>query len=205
MSAVRVASAFVNQTPLDWTGNQERLRLVLEAAREQGAAFLCLPELAITGYGCEDLFLSQDFRRRAWNSLQLLLPETRGLVTVLGLPLEVEGEVYNAVAVCGDGKLLGLVPKQNLARDGVHYEPRWFKAWKPGRVTTLRGSAVGDRMGRGASRPEPPGPWCELNLLPGSQPFPFRQDQGAPGPSAGSPTPLPLLQPHGQRERPHRL
>ena len=146
MPSVRVASAFVNQTPLDWAGNQERLRLALEAAREQRAAFLCLPELAITGYGCEDLFLSADFRRRAWNSLQALLPETKGLVTVLGLPLEVEGEIYNAVAVCHDGKLLGLVPKQNLARDGVHYEPRWFKAWEPGRLTTTRGAKVGDQV-----------------------------------------------------------
>jgi NAD+ synthase (glutamine-hydrolysing) len=146
MASVKVASAFVNQTPLDWAGNQERLCQALEAAREQRAAFLCLPELAITGYGCEDLFLSPDFSRRAWNSLQALLPHTKGLVTVLGLPLEVEGDLYNAVAVCSDGKLLGFVPKQNLAKDGVHYEPRWFKAWQPGRLGTLRGASVGDQV-----------------------------------------------------------
>src|SRR5262245_35263203 len=124
MASVKVASAFVNQTPLDWAGNSERLRLVLQAARESGAAFVCLPELAISGYGCEDLFLSPAFRQKAWDELQKLLPETKGLCTVLGLPIDVEGEVYNAVAVCHDTQLLGLVPKQNLARDGVHYEPR---------------------------------------------------------------------------------
>ncbi len=146
MAAIRVASAFVNQTPLDWAGNQARLIQALEAAREQRAAFLCLPELAITGYGCEDLFLSPDVQRRAWNSLQALLPATKGLTTVLGLPLEVEGQLYNVVAVCSGGKLLGFVPKQNLARDGVHYEPRWFKAWEAGRVTQLRGYSVGDQV-----------------------------------------------------------
>lgn len=146
MAAIRVASAFVNQTPLDWAGNQARLIQALEAAREQRAAFLCLPELAITGYGCEDLFLHPEVRRRAWNALQALLPHTQGLCTVLGLPLEVEGELYNVVAVCSDGKLLGFVPKQNLARDGVHYEPRWFKAWEPGRLTPLRGYSVGDQV-----------------------------------------------------------
>ena len=146
MASARVASAFVNQTPLDWAGNQERLLHALEAAREQRAAFLCLPELALTGYGCEDLFLHPDIQRRAWNSLQALLPHTQGLTTVLGLPLEVEGALYNAVAVCSDGKLLGFVPKQHLANDGVHYEPRWFKAWEPGRATTLRGYRVGDQV-----------------------------------------------------------
>jgi NAD+ synthase (glutamine-hydrolysing) len=144
VSNVRIASAFVNQTPLDWAGNETRLRQALRAAREAGAAFLCLPELAITGYGCEDLFLSPAFRQKAWDQLQKLLSETRGLVTVLGLPLEVEGGVFNTVAVCHDGKLLGLVPKQNLARDGVHYEPRWFKAWIPGRVTQVQGIPTGD-------------------------------------------------------------
>jgi NAD+ synthase (glutamine-hydrolysing) len=144
MPSVKLASAFVNQTPLDWSGNAERLRLALQAARESGAAFLCLPELAITAYGCEDLFLSSAFRQKAWDQLQRLLPATKGLCTVLGLPIDVEGEIYNAVAVCHDGQLLGLVPKQNLARDGVHYEPRWFKAWTPGRLARVQGVITGD-------------------------------------------------------------
>jgi NAD+ synthase (glutamine-hydrolysing) len=146
MTTIRLASAFVNQTPLDWAGNYSRLIQALQAARQQRAAFLCLPELAVTGYGCEDLFLDAVFRKKAWDSLQSLLPETAGLCAVLGLPVELADGIYNVAAVCHDGKLLGLVPKQQLARDGVHYEPRWFKAWTPGRLLQWQGLPVGDQV-----------------------------------------------------------
>ncbi len=56
MTRLRVAAAALNQTPLDWPGNEERIRAALRAAREQGVDLLCLPELCIPGYGCEDAF-----------------------------------------------------------------------------------------------------------------------------------------------------
>ena len=58
MQFVRVAAAVLNQTPLDWEGNQRRHRGGDPAARAAGASILCLPELCITGYGCEDAFHS---------------------------------------------------------------------------------------------------------------------------------------------------
>ncbi|MCA1732300.1 MAG: NAD(+) synthase, partial [Acidobacteria bacterium] len=36
-----------------------------------------------------------------------------------------------------DGEILGFVAKQNLAADGLHYEPRWFKAWPVGERAIL--------------------------------------------------------------------
>jgi len=50
----------------------------------------------------------------------------------LGLPVFLRGGIFNAAALLVDGQLAGLVAKQNLAGDGLHYEPRWFKAWKSG-------------------------------------------------------------------------
>ncbi len=132
MKVIRVAAAALNQTPLDWDGNREHIRAVLRAAREQGVAILCLPELAVTGYGCEDAFLSPSVRAMAESVLAELLPETRGLVVNLGLPLLVRGAVYNASALACDGRLVGVVAKHALAGDGIHYEPRWFKPWPRG-------------------------------------------------------------------------
>ena len=54
MKLIRVASAVLNQTPLDWEGNKTRILAAVEAARAEKASILCLPELCITGYGCED-------------------------------------------------------------------------------------------------------------------------------------------------------
>jgi NAD+ synthase (glutamine-hydrolysing) len=129
MRLIRVASAALNQTPLDWDGNRARIAVALAAAREAGASIVCLPELAITGYGCEDAFFSPGVHRTALEVLAELLPETRGLVTCLGLPVLHRKALYNTVCMVVDGRPLGLVAKQFLPGDGVHYEPRWFKPW----------------------------------------------------------------------------
>jgi hypothetical protein len=57
MKLIKVAAAVLNQTPLDWVGNQARILDAIERARKEGASVLCLPKLCLTGYGCEDAFL----------------------------------------------------------------------------------------------------------------------------------------------------
>lgn len=142
MRLIRVASAALNQTPLDWDGNRDRIAAALAAARQAGASIVCLPELAITGYGCEDAFFSPGLHRTALEVLRELLPETRGLITCLGLPVLHRKALYNTVCMVADGRPLGLVAKQFLPGDGVHYEPRWFKPWPDDFRGTLE---IGDR------------------------------------------------------------
>ena len=137
MKRIRFAAAALNQTPLDWSGNHSRILGALEEARNQGASVVCLPELAVTGYGCEDMFLSPGVCDRALAQLLELVPMTRGLVVVVGLPLFFRGAVFGVAAVMVDGALVGFAAKQNLAGDGLHYEPRWFKAWPAGRVVNM--------------------------------------------------------------------
>jgi NAD+ synthase (glutamine-hydrolysing) len=136
MQLVKVAAATLNQTPLDWDGNERRIREMLTRARAEGVSILCLPELCITGYGCEDAFLSPSVRATALEVLAALLPETRGMIVTFGLPLAHQKGVYNVCAMAVDGKLLGFVAKRSLAGDGIHYEPRWFKPWPAGARTT---------------------------------------------------------------------
>lgn len=132
MKLIRVAAAALNQTPLDWRGNRAHALAALTAAREAGASVLCLPELCLTGYGCEDAFQSPNTQRLALRLLRDLLPATRGMVVSLGLPLAVNNGLFNAAALVADGRILGFVAKQHLAGDGIHYEPRWFRAWPTG-------------------------------------------------------------------------
>jgi len=132
MKLIHVAAAVLNQTPLDWRGNAARCREALAAARARGVSVVCLPELCLTGYGCEDAFHSANTHRRAWAVMESLVPETRGMVVSFGLPVLHQGGVFNGVAVAVDGRLIGVVAKRFLAGDGIHYEPRWFKAWPLG-------------------------------------------------------------------------
>ncbi len=129
MERVHFAVAALNQTPLDWSGNLRRSMAAVEQARSQGGRLLLLPELCLTGYGCEDAFHSAHIAERAWESLAALLPHSRGLVVTAGLPLLHGGQLHNATAVMVDGRLAGFAAKQHLAGDGIHYEPRWFRPW----------------------------------------------------------------------------
>src|SRR4051812_11798800 len=129
MKLIRVGAAVLNQTPLDWDGNAARIRGAIADARNAGVSILCLPELCITGYGCEDAFHSPNTQQMALDVLTELLPQTRGMIISLGLPLLLHGALYNTGCLVADGKILGFVGKQNLAGEGIHYEPRWFKPW----------------------------------------------------------------------------
>jgi len=137
MTIVRVAAASLNQTPLAWDENARHIRCALDSARAAGASLVCLPELCISGYGCEDAFLWPATRQMALRVLGELLADTRGLVVSLGLPLDVGGRVVNAAALLVDGRLVGIAAKRHLAREGLHYEPRWFSAWPKGEVAEL--------------------------------------------------------------------
>lgn len=135
MKLIKVGAAVLNQTPLDWSGNRDRIRAAIDQARQQQVSVLCLPELCITGYGCEDAFLAPGTHEMSEQVLCELLPDTKGMVVSLGLPRLHRGAVINTACLVVDGSLLGFVGKQNLAGDGIHYEPRWFRPWPSGMRT----------------------------------------------------------------------
>ena len=137
MRTLRIAGAALNQIPVGWKNNLENIRNAMQRARKDGADLICFSELAITGYGCEDLFLSDWLSEAAWIKLQELVPETAGITACIGLPVRNAGISYNGVAVVSDGIIQGVALKQNLPGDGIHYEPRWFSPWKSGEVITL--------------------------------------------------------------------
>ncbi len=137
MKTIHVGAAALNQTPLDWVGNAANIRRAIVEARDRGVALLCLPELCLTGYGCEDAFYAPGTRRMARRVLNELLADTQGLAVSMGLPILHEGSLFNACAFVVDGRLVGMTLKQHLAGDGLHYEPRWFKPWPGGAVTEV--------------------------------------------------------------------
>ncbi|MDA7951931.1 MAG: NAD(+) synthase [Pirellulaceae bacterium] len=132
MKLLHVAVAALNQTPLDWEGNRENILTAIEKAKNEKASLLCLPELCISGYGCEDAFHSPHVQKTAQKFLLEIVPQTQGIIVTLGLPLFFRGALYNMVCLVADGEILGFVGKQNLAGDGLYYEPRWFKRWPAG-------------------------------------------------------------------------
>lgn len=133
MGKLKIAGATVNQMPLDWQGNFSRITEAISQAKNQGADLVCFPELALTGYGSEDLFLSYWYPKKALDQLQKLLPFCQNIVVAVGLPIRLEDKVYNTVAVIENAEVKGFVAKQFMAIDGVHYEFRWFTPWSAGK------------------------------------------------------------------------
>ncbi|WP_018968916.1 nitrilase-related carbon-nitrogen hydrolase [Rubritalea marina] len=138
MKILRVAAASVNQTPMDWRGNAARLIEVIESAKAEGVQVLTLPELAITGYGCEDAFLMPNTVERAESVLAEILPHTSDMMVCVGMPWRHRHALFSVAAIAVDGALVALSAKQHLAGDGLHYEPRWFSAWPAGEQAEVR-------------------------------------------------------------------
>lgn len=132
MQLINVAAAAVNQTPLAWDENKANIVTAIEMAREEGISILCLPELCITGYGCEDAFHAPGVHEMAAKLLAEIVSRTRDMIVSVGLPLSHGGGLFNTTCLLVDGRILGFAAKQNLAGEGIHYEPRWFKPWPAG-------------------------------------------------------------------------
>lgn len=139
MRRVKLGAAAVNQTPMDWQANRANICRAIDEAYRQEVKLLCLPEMAITGYGCEDQFHSQDLLKRAMDECIYIAAyaDKMDVAVAVGLPVAHGGSVYNCVAFCSGAGIHGIVPKQNLANDGLHYELRWFKPWKSGEVSEV--------------------------------------------------------------------
>ncbi len=145
MTRLTIAGATLNQIPLDWENNVTNIVSAIAEARKKNVDILCLPELCLTGYGCEDVFLSDWLSATAWEKLATILPYCEEIVVCIGLPIRINGQTYNGVCVVRNTRILGITLKQNLAKEGVHYEPRWFMPWKANNIVEL---AMGDETVR---------------------------------------------------------
>lgn len=137
MKLLKLAAGIVNTTPMDWDGNAAAIVGAIRAAKAEGVSILCLPEMCLCGYGCEDAFHSPGLRRMARLVLREILPETAGIVVSLGLPVLYHNGLFNTAVLVADGKVVGFVGKQHLAGEGLHYEPRWFKPWPQGVTASI--------------------------------------------------------------------
>jgi len=129
MKLIKVAGAELNQTPFDWENNKNNIIKAINLAKKENVSILCLPELCITGYGCEDMFQSLGLLETSLKVLFEIVEKTEGIVVSVGLPIYYQSGIFTTACLIADKKILGFVAKKYLAGDGIHYEPRWFKPW----------------------------------------------------------------------------
>ena len=113
---IKVAAAIPSVKVADCAFNIQQIENLMATAEGQGIEILCLPELSITAYTCQDLFQQQVLIDEAESSLLKLMEFSRNLnVTALvGVPIVYNSMLFNCAAVIQRGKVCGLVPKTFL-------------------------------------------------------------------------------------------
>lgn len=106
---------------------RETIALMREADARQALVVL-FPELGLSAYSCDDLFQQQALLDACLAALNEVLAASRELspIAVLGLPLQIDGLLFNCAAVVHRGRLLGIVPKTYLPNYREFYEARQF-------------------------------------------------------------------------------
>ena len=142
MRTLRLALAQTNTTVGDLDGNVEKINLMVEAARSQGADLVAFPEMAIPGYPAEDLLFKPSFIQDNIEAMHKVVAASTGIAVVVGY-VDADSDIYNASAVAYDGHLSGVYHKIHLPTYGVFDEDRYFKRGNVCPVYVINGVKVG--------------------------------------------------------------
>ncbi len=139
---LRIAICQINPTVGDLDGNVARALAALQEAEEAGADLAVMPEMTITGYPPEDLVLKPGFVADCRGALEKFAAGTSRCAAVIGFAegdpepqrdipdvagFEFNNDVWNAVAVCAEGRVFGTYHKRHLPNYDVFDELRHFR------------------------------------------------------------------------------
>ncbi len=126
MARLRVALAQLNLIVGDLSGNVERIVEAMKAAEADAADLIAFPELSIPGYPPEDLLLKPAFVADNREALERVAAAAGRSAAVVGF-VDAEGDdLYNALAVCHEGRVVGTYRKRRLPNYEVFDERRYF-------------------------------------------------------------------------------
>ena len=125
---VRVAACSPIVAPANPAENAERILKFWREADAENAAVLLTPELSLSGYAIDDLFLQNTLLDAVESALAKLKAESETLLPILivGAPLRFRGAIYNCAVLIHRGEVLGIVPKSYLPNYREFYEKRYF-------------------------------------------------------------------------------
>ncbi len=108
--------------------NTKEIIKQIKEASKLGISVVTLPELSLTGYTCADLFHQDILLIDSLKYLKQIVTKTKDLniVSIVGMPLEVDNQLFNVAVVINKGKILGVIPKTYIPNYDEFYERRWF-------------------------------------------------------------------------------
>lgn len=125
---VRIGVGIPEVKVADPAFNARQTIALMRQAAERHVLLVVFPELGLSAYSCEDLFHQQALLDASRDALGAVLEASRDIpaIAVVGLPLSVDGLLFNCAAVVQQARLLALVPKTYLPNYREFYELRQF-------------------------------------------------------------------------------
>ena len=110
---IKVAAVTVDIRVADVWHNCKEICKRMKEAEKAGAKIIVFPELCLTGYTCSDLFTQDILLKEVRRALAKVAEETRHTeaLVFVGLPLAIDGELYNVAAALNDERSLALQPR----------------------------------------------------------------------------------------------
>lgn len=141
----RVCAATIPVHPAQPLKNAEEILSVARECSEAGTAVVVFPELSVSGYALDDLFLQDVLLHQVIEALRIIVNASRHLLPVLiiGAPISHGNRLYNCAVSIHRGKILGITPKQHLANYREFYERRHFALPTEATPTIIDTSAWG--------------------------------------------------------------
>ncbi|MGN0976604.1 MAG: NAD(+) synthase [Faecousia sp.] len=145
---IRIACAVPAVRVGDVKKNTQDICDYIARADQRSADIILFPEMALTGYTCQDLFFQDTLYEGVKQGLREIVScsEAHPAVTVVvGLPVRMGTQMFNCAAVISGGEVQGFVPKAYIPNYNEFYEKRWFSS---GMELTEHSIDVGTLLGR---------------------------------------------------------
>ena len=129
---IRVGASVPKLKVADTIFNTEEIKKQVDLAISKNIDILTFPELSITGYTCNDLFLHNTLIDNTLKSLKKLkeFSKEKNIVFIVGAPIKKDNCLFNTAVVINKGKILGIIPKTYIPNYNEFYEKRWFASSK---------------------------------------------------------------------------
>ncbi|MBC2935049.1 NAD(+) synthase [Nocardioides sp. zg-1228] len=124
----RIAAVTVPVHLADPAANAAEVIEQARACHDDSVAVAVFPELGLTGYSVDDLFLQDTLLAAVEEAIADIVAASADLMTmlVIGAPVVHGTRVFNCAVVVQRGSVLGVAPKSYLPNYREFYERRWF-------------------------------------------------------------------------------
>lgn len=142
----RIAAVTAPVAPANPAKNAQTTIDLLQEAQAQGVAVAVFPELNLTGYAIDDLFLQEVLLEQTLAAIESVRQASAELtvMAVVGAPLRQGNRLYNCALAIQGGRVYAVAPKTFLPNYREFYEKRHFASGANASAISITLPGVGD-------------------------------------------------------------